>query len=164
MMKFILRIILNCAAGVMVSTAFFQEAGASLILSAALQLPVTFGPKDIDVRPIPHRIARKICQQKHYLKSFPGSSVLSFGVFAAGRLLGVLVLGVGPSNLHRYFEGAEPEQVMCLSRLWLDYRLGRNSESRTLSIVMRHLRRHQDTIKAVVAYADPDAGHVGVVY
>ena len=141
-----------------------QRAGSGATPTPALQRPATFGPKDIDVRPIPHGIARKICQQKHYLKSFPGGSVLSFGVFAAGRLLGVLVLGVGPSNLHRYFEGAAPEQVMCLSRLWLDDRLGRNSESRTLAIVMRHLRRHQDTIKAVVAYADPDAGHVGVVY
>jgi lysyl-tRNA synthetase class I len=48
--------------------------------------------------------------------------------------------------------------------MWLDDRLGRNSESRILGIILRMLRRGQSTIKAVVAYSDPLAGHTGTVY
>jgi hypothetical protein len=79
-------------------------------------------------------------------------------------LLGVAVLGVGPANIHRMFESAQPHQVVCLSRFWLDDRLGRNSESRVLSVILRQLRKHQSSIKAVVAYSDPMAGHDGTIY
>jgi hypothetical protein len=98
------------------------------------------------------------------LKSYPGGSLLNFGVFVANSLLGVAVLGVGPSNLHCLFEKAEPHQVVALSRLWLDPLLGRNSESRSLAIILRQLRQHQSLVKAVVAYSDPRAGHNGGIY
>jgi hypothetical protein len=98
------------------------------------------------------------------LKSYPGGSLLNFGVFVANSLLGVAVLGVGPSNLHCLFEEAEPHQVLCLSRLWLDERLGRNCESRSLAIILRQLRQHQSLVKAVGAYSDPLAGHNGGIY
>jgi hypothetical protein len=66
--------------------------------------------------------------------------------------------------VHRLFAGAEIPEVICLARLWLDDRLGRNCESRTLAIILRHLRRDQETIKALVAYSDPAAGHTGCIY
>src|SRR5918992_2256127 len=103
----------------------------------ALQSSQPFGPKDIIIRPIPHLVARRICEQRHYLKSYPGGSLLNFGVFVTDSLLGVAVLGVAPSNLHCLFRDAEPHQVVALSRLWLDDRLGRNAESRALAIILR---------------------------
>jgi hypothetical protein len=54
--------------------------------------------------------------------------------------------------------------VACLARLWLDDCLGRNCESRTLAVIIRLLRRHQSTIKALIAYSDPMAGHTGGIY
>ena len=78
--------------------------------------------------------------------------------------MGVVVLGVGPTNVHRLFEDAKSHEVICLARLWLDGRLGRNSESRTLGIVLRNLSKQQSTIKAVVAYSDPQVGHTGTIY
>jgi hypothetical protein len=85
-------------------------------------------------------------------------------VFVGESLLGVAVLGVGPPNLHRLFKEAKKSEVVCLARLWLDDRLGRNSESRTLGIILRHLKREQSTVKALVAYSDPLAGHTGTIY
>jgi hypothetical protein len=85
-------------------------------------------------------------------------------VFAGQSLLGIAVLGVGPTNLHRLFQKAKNYEVVCLARLWLDDRLERNSESRTLGIILRHLKREQSTIKALVAYSDPLAGHTGIIY
>lgn len=146
------------------STAPTHGAGAGSNPSTALQSPVPFGPKELVVRPIPPRVTRDLCKKHHYLKSYPGGSLFNFGVFAGNALLGVAVIGVGPFNVHRLFRDAEPAEVVCLSRLWLDDRCGRNSESRVLGILCRSLRRCQTTIKAVVAYSDPEAGHTGMVY
>jgi hypothetical protein len=98
------------------------------------------------------------------LQSCPAGALIAFGIFVGQSLLGVAVLGVGPANVHRLFRGADRNQVVCLSRFWLDDRLGRNCESRTLAIILRHLKRDQQTIKALVAYSDPQAGHTGTVY
>jgi hypothetical protein len=105
-----------------------------------------------------------VCEARHYLHSYPGGAILNFGVFVEHRLLGVAVLGAGPTNVHRLFRDAQSQEVICLARLWLDDRLGRNSESRTLGIIVRHLKREQNTIKAIVAYSDPLAGHTGTIY
>lgn len=115
------------------------------------------------VQPIPHLLARQLCQGKHYLHSYPAAE-LSFGVFVERRLPGVCVLAAGPFNLCCYFEGAKGKDVLCLSRLWLDDSLGRNSESRTLAMLVRQLRKHQTLVKALVAYSNASVGHTGTVY
>lgn len=150
-------------AGVIGSTALVQVAGAGSKPSAALQVP-PFGPKDLVVQPVSATIARRLSEAKHYLGSYPGGASLNFGVFVGTHLLGIVVLGAGPANLHRFFDGALPQEVMCLARMWLDDRLGRNCESRTLGIILRHLRREQTIIKALVAYSDPQAWHSGIIY
>jgi hypothetical protein len=142
----------------------YQQAGGGAIPTPALQSQLLFRPKDIKVRPVAHGIARQICETKHYLKSYPGGSLLAFGVFVQSSLLGVAVLGVGPTNVHRLFQRTDPRRVACLSRFWLDDRLGRNCESRALAIILRHLKRDQEVIKALVAYSDPLAGHNGAIY
>ncbi len=67
-----------------------------------------------------------MCQTRHYLRSYPGGAWLNFGVFVGNLLLGVAVLSVGPTNVHRLFQGAQRQEVICLARLWLDDRLGPN--------------------------------------
>ncbi len=151
------------SAGVIGSTVSYQETGASSIPSAALQVPA-FGPRDLLVRPLPAIVAWRACQEKHFLQSYPGAALLNLGIFCGNNLMGVVVLGAGPTNIHRLFRDASRQEVVCLARLWLDDRLGRNSESRTLGIILRQLRKGQSTIKALVAYSDPMAGHTGVIY
>ena len=136
-----------------------QGEGCSLIPAAA-----TFSPRDLLVRPINAVTARTLCQKHHYLRSYPGGSILNFGIFAGDMLLGVAVLGAGPANGYRLFSGASREEVLCLTRFWLDDRLGRNSESRTLAVIIRSLRRNLPAIKAILAYSDPAARHTGVIY
>jgi hypothetical protein len=152
------------AGGVVGAQPASQRAGGSANLTPALQPSSIFGPKDLEVRPIPNLVARQLCTRHHYLGSYPGGAILNFGIFAANSLLGVVVLGVGPANVHRLFAGAEISEVVCLARLWLDDRLGRNCESHTLAIILRHLRKDQATIKALVAYSDPEVGHTGCIY
>ena len=93
----------------------------------------------------------------------PGGTQLAFGVFAGPRLAGALTLGVGPKNGHGLVRDAGPDDCMTLTRLWLDDRLGPNSESRVLGIVLRMLLRHT-ALLFVLSYADPAVGHVGTIY
>ena len=73
-------------------------------------------------------------------------------------------MGAGPANGYRLLSRASREEVLCLTRFWLDDRLGRNSESRTLGMIIRSLRKNLPGIKAILAYSDPAAGHTGVIY
>lgn len=152
------------AASVKGCTAPFRGVGAGSNPSAALQSPTLHSAKALVVRPIPQRIARDLCERHHYLESYPGAALFNFGIFVEHSLLGVAVIGVGPFNIHRLFRNAEPEQVVCLSRLWIDDRCGRNSESRVLGIICRSLRQWRPDIKGMVAYSDPTAGHNGTIY
>ena len=154
---------MTSAVSVEASTASVLEARPGASPRAALH-ETQFGPKDVLVHPLPTRVARDMCRRHHYLGSYPGGAVLNFGISVTNMLLGFAVLGVGPPNAHRFFEGADRRQVLCLARFWLDGRLGHNAESRTLSIIVRLLRRHQSTAKALVAYSDPSVGHTGVIY
>ncbi len=154
---------MTSAASVGASTASILEARPGASPRAALH-ETQFGPKDLVVHPLSTRIARDICRRHHYLGSYPGGAALNFGISVRNRLLGVAVFGVGPPNAYRFFDPAERNQILCLARFWLDDRLGRNAESRTLSIIVRLLRRHQSTVKALVAYSDPSAGHNGMIY
>ena len=152
------------AASVKGCTASSHGARAGSNPSAALQSPTLFSAKTLVVRPISPGIARDLCERHHYLASYPGGSLLNFGIFVLQALLGVAVIGAGPFNIHRLFKGAEPDQVVCLSRLWLSDRCGRNSESRVLGIICRSLRQWRPDLKALIAYSDPSAGHRGVIY
>ena len=149
------------AAGVTASTTPFPGVGAGSTPSAALQ---DYRPRDIRVRPIPHSVAGQICRGHHYLGTYPGGTVLAFGIFVCDKLVGVAVLGVGPPNGHRLFRDARREQVLCLARFCLDDLLPRNSESRSLAVILRYLRKRQSTVKAVIAYSDPSVGHTGGIY
>ena len=141
--------------GVMVGTASFLEAGAGSNPSPTLQRLL--------VSPIPSRVAKQLLIPNHYLHSMPGGTQLCLGVFVGGRLAGVLTLGVGPKNAYALVDGAEPDDCQTLTRLWLSDELLPNSESRVLGVVLRSLRR-ETSVKFLVTYADPAAGHSGIIY
>ena len=151
------------AASVMDSMALFHKAGPGSNPRAALHPQAQVTPKEIVIKPISHSITRQICIKKHYLHSYPGGSVLNFGIFASEHLLGVAVLGVGPANLHCLFRDAQGHQVLCLSRLWLSDKLPHNSESRFIGVVLRSLKKYSG-LKFLVSYADPTQGHLGTIY
>ena len=127
----------SSAGGAVAARPASQRAGGGAIPTPALHYSKTFRPKETRIVPIPSIVARSLCRREHYLHSYPGGSLLNFGVFVGRLLLGVVVLGAGPFNVYSFFDGAQRRQVLCLTRLWLDDRLGRNSESRTLATILR---------------------------
>lgn len=143
------------AASVMDSTASFQEESPGSSPRAALQ--------QIWVSMIAHSLAKAVIERNHYLRSLPGGTQICFGVSVGVRLMGVLTLGCGPSQAYRLVEGANRDDCVTLTRLWLSDDLPRNSESRVIGIVLRALKKHT-SIRFVLSYADPSHGHVGTIY
>ena len=120
---------------------------------------------NIRVMPVPFRITKELLVRKHYLHSMPGGTQLSFGVFVGGCLMGAITLGVGPKLGHRLVEGATSRDCATLTRrLWLSDRLPSNAESRVIGVALRALTNRHTSLKFVLAYADPAAGHIGVIY
>ena len=117
----------------------------------------------IRITPIVFDVAKRVLVEHHYLHSMPGGTQISIGTLVEDRLLGVLTLGVGPTNAHRLVENTAPTDCVTLTRLWLSDELPKNSESRVLGIALRSLRA-ATTLKFVLTYADPNAEHVGTIY
>ena len=119
--------------------------------------------KSLCVQPVPFLVAKSLVVRYHYLRSIPGGTQLTLGVFLEKRLMGVIVFGAGPQNSYRLVAGARPQDCLTLTRLWLSDELPGNSESRVLGITLKALRKHT-SLKFLVTYADPAQGHRGVVY
>ena len=117
----------------------------------------------LDIRPVPMAIAKMLFVRNHYLRSLPGGTCLNIGIFAGDRLLGAVALGAGPPNSHSLVEGAVWGDCLALTRLWLSDELPHNSESRTLGLVIRAIRKHT-SVKFLLTYADPSQDHVGTIY
>lgn len=144
-----------CAGGAVAAQPAIQRAGGGAIPTPALQ--------ELQVCPFSFRVAKRLVVREHYLHTMPGGTRLALGVFTGHRLLGALTLGVGPSNVHRLVDGAEADDCLTLTRLWLSDLLPGNSESKVIGATLRGLKRHT-SVKFVVAYADPAAGHLGTIY
>jgi hypothetical protein len=99
----------------------------------------------------------------HYSGTLPASTKTSFGVMLNGRLLGAMTFGVGPFYGYKLVNEATPDDVVTLTRLWLSDELPKNSESKVLGIALRSLKRNT-SLKFVLAYSDPAAGHLGTIY
>ena len=146
-----------CAGGVVRRTPPDQGGGGGAEPTPALQ------PKDLIVAPISHRVAAEVVRDRHYLHA-PASAVrLSLGIFVGGELLGCAIFNPGPRNGYRLLRDATQADMLHLARFWLDDRAPRNSESRALGIIARHLHHHT-AVKALLAYSDPAAGHTGQIY
>ena len=65
--------------------------------------PQSYCPKELEISPISPLVASHLCKARHYLRSYPGGAILTYGVFVGSKLLGVVVLGVGPANVRRLF-------------------------------------------------------------
>ena len=119
---------------VRVSTVSLQGTGAGSSPSTTLH--------SIKVQPVPFVAAKRLLMRHHYLHSLPGGTMLSFGVFLGDRLLGVITFGAGPQMTHSLVTGAKRGDCLALTRLWISDELPANSESRTLGVILRSLKRY----------------------
>lgn len=119
--------------------------------------------KHLDVRPVPAASIADLIAHEHYLHSMPAAACICFAIYHDSTLLGAVVFTAGARHSYRILQAARPQEVVTLARLWLSDLCPKNSESRVIGVVLRHLRR-QSHWKLLLSYADPSAGHVGTIY
>lgn len=112
------------------------------------------------IRPIDRRLANQIQIQNHYLKT-KASCIYAFGLFdKSDEIVGVILYGnpTAPTTLSICGEENRKE-VIEITRLWIKDNTPKNTESyfiaNTLKLVPKLI---------IVAFADPDANHIGIVY
>jgi hypothetical protein len=115
------------------------------------------------VRPVSPSLIRHLIVNHHYLHTMPTACWRCFGVYAGAELKGAAVFTAGPRNGYRVLHGAAPQHVAVLARLWLADDLPKNAESRVIGILLRYAKRER-LWKLILSYADPGAGHEGVIY
>lgn len=98
--------------------------------------------------------------QNHYLGSWPGVCVLTLALIMYGAPIGVIVFALPPRETSKRYGGETWE----LARLWVHDWVPQNGETFLIGRAIRYIKRHYRSVKFLVSYADPSAGHVGTIY
>jgi len=98
--------------------------------------------------------------KRHYLGKWPGVCVCCLALKRDGVSLGVIVFALPPRETSKRYGGETWE----LARLWIDNIVPANSETFLIGKAVKYIRKNHPQVKMLVSYADPSAGHSGVIY
>lgn len=92
-------------------------------------------------------------------------SIKNNDLFDKGKLIGVAVYGfpVGRQTVKSITPNLENNEVLELTRLWLEDDAPKNSESYFLGKTFDWLRKNTD-VKVLISYSDPMQDHLGIIY
>ena len=122
---------------------------------------LNFSQLEVDL--VPKETAKDICIRNHYSHKWQFSfGTRNYGIFQNGELLGVAVYG-NPMNPKSWpsITKTDPAKCIELNRLWIDDKLGKNTESWFLSQTFQRLR--DDGFLLIQSFADGRLG-VGTIY
>jgi hypothetical protein len=111
------------------------------------------------------KIAKEMIIKNHYSHKWT-SCRYALGVFYANTLIGCLIYGfpVGRQTVKSIITTLSNDQVLELTRLWIADGYGCNIESYAIGQSFKWLRKNAPSIKVLISYADPMAGHLGKIY
>ena len=118
------------------------------------------GVKQLTIKAIPHKVAQNIIVERHYLHRKAPCSY-SWGLYDNDEIVGVIMYGTPSSApLRRGIAGDdEKNNVIELTRLWIDDKIGKNAESYLIGNTVKKVNK-----EIVVSYAEIEQGHLGTVY
>ena len=98
--------------------------------------------KDIIVKPIGSKDARRLVKKIHYSGKVVNNSTLHFGVFLNGNCEGVMSFGnpIDKRNILPLVKYAKWNDFLELNRMAFGEKLPRNSESRALSVGLKLIK------------------------
>lgn len=97
----------------------------------------------------------------HYLKRWPGVTVATLGMWRGPFLVGVIVFALPPrETMKRY----RVKLAWELARLYIMDTEPFNSETWFMAKAIKWVRMTFPAVEVLVSYADPSAGHSGVIY
>lgn len=127
---------------------------------------VGFGDDNFNVREIDRDLANEIIVKNHYSKKFYSATYIHLGIFNNGKLNGVLQYGyaMNPASQGSVVSNTGIDEYLELNRMWLDDCLPRNSESKSLSLSIKYIKKKYPKIKWIQSFADERCGGFGIVY
>lgn len=122
--------------------------------------------KNIIIKPIDSASARATVKKYHYSGKVVNNSNLHFGVFLYGKLEGVMQFGppMIKKNILNLVSGTGWSEMLELNRMAFSDRLPKNSESRSLSIAFRLIKKHYPHIKWILSFSDATQCGDGTIY
>jgi hypothetical protein len=127
------------------------------------------------VAPISKDTAKKIIVEKHYTHAWSACRY-AIGVFYktdevnilgdTDKLIGCAIYGfpVGAKAPTSISDGLTKDNVLELTRLYIDDGYGSNIESYAIGQTFKWLRENDKNIKALISYADVGQEHLGKIY
>lgn len=115
---------------------------------------------------LPADRAKNYIRAYHYAKGSHGGPSPCYGLFEKQKLIGVIMFAVSCSEAVRasvFGPGSESE-VTELHRLHILDVTPKNAESWFIGQALRRLQADRPQVRAVLSFADPTAGHTGVIY
>lgn len=96
----------------------------------------------------------------HYIGKWPASCHLTLGLKKGSRWLGVVTFSIPHRSMLERFGQSTWE----LSRLWVHDDVPTNAETFLIGRSIRYIRKQHGDIRVLISFADPEAGHSGVIY
>lgn len=116
----------------------------------------------LEVTPCTAAAARRAVTSWHYSRKLPSGKTNRFGVWEDGRFIGVVIFGRGASiNLTRRYDLSQYEAVELVRVALRDHQ---TPTTRIVAEALRQLRRRNPKLRLVISFADPNHGHLGVMY
>jgi hypothetical protein len=98
--------------------------------------------------------------QAHYLRKRPAIVTLGLQAMDEENPIGCCVFALPPRETHKRYGGTTWE----LARLYLLDDIPRNAETWLIGQSIKWVRKYHPAVKTLVSYADPSAGHTGLIY
>lgn len=122
--------------------------------------------KDIELKPIPAKLANSFVKRVHYSGKVVQNSQLHIGVYLNGMLHGVMQFGpsLDKRKIQGLVSGTKWHEFIELNRMAFDDVLPRNSESRAIAVAMKLVKKHAPQVKWVISFADATQCGDGTIY
>lgn len=122
--------------------------------------------KQIRIKPIASKIANDFVKKHHYSGKIVNNSTLHLGAFYDNILHGVMSFGssLDKRKMLGLVKGTLWNEFLELNRMAFDDFLPKNSESRSLSIAFKIIKKQYPHIKWVISFADGTQCGDGTIY
>ena len=122
--------------------------------------------KDLIVKPIKSSAARDFVKSIHYSGKVVANSNLNLGVFYQDNLYGVMQFGspINKKGTIKIIEGTQWNEMLELNRMAFADFLPKNSESRSMAIAFKLIKKRYPHIKWIVSFADGTQCGDGTIY
>jgi len=122
--------------------------------------------KDIVVKPISAKDARRIVRRLHYSGKVVANSCLHLGVFLHGKCEGAMQFGspLDKRKVLTLVDGTKWNGMLELNRMAFSDTLPRNSESRAMAVAFRLIKKHYPHVEWVLSFSDGTQCGDGTIY